>query len=110
MTSVSYLISSLEYALDEVGISATSEQITAIAKSLEGSLSVEYEMTGQDCIPDPRETELREVKARYQREIDHQERLRAGVEALALRARGLRPDQAYVHIETDGTAHFEERR
>ncbi len=107
MTSKNYLEISLEGALDEVGIELTKEQFKALLDSLHAAQEMEGEATGAYNIPNPLATELAALKEKHKREMEAAERNARAVEALALAARGLRPESAFVEVR-NGRAQFQE--
>lgn len=43
----------------------TGDQISEFSRGIESIANLEYEATGQQCIPDPRDTEIEELKRKY---------------------------------------------
>lgn len=65
-----YWIEAVSETLDEHGVSATPEQITAIASDLMVCGEMEGQAFGYDSIPNPMVAELAKVKAELRREQD----------------------------------------
>ncbi len=107
--SQSYLEIGLECVLDEVGIIVTPEQFTVMVKRLQGHLDVESEATGRCYIPDPSIAEIARIRKLHDQEMREATKDIELVKSLALRARGLHPDIAFVAVH-NGQATFEERR
>ena len=55
-------------SFDEHGIKATDEQIECVAGDVEGAHENHGMAHGHDCIPNPLETELKELKASLKKE------------------------------------------
>lgn len=75
----SYLIDAIECGLDAIGVfdALTAEQIADLAASLEVSLENESMGSGRDAIPNPMETQLREVRQAHKVAITDAERAHA---------------------------------
>lgn len=61
-------------ALEEAGISATSEQLKTIAESIENSADMRAEAFGEISIPDPRSIEIAELKKSLKKKDEECER------------------------------------
>ena len=63
----------IEEAVSEIGISATEEQIAALAEWVEGAHDNYGMAHGHDCIPNPAETAREEYARRHKKETDEAE-------------------------------------
>ena len=109
MSRTEYWRESLAQALDDIGINYNSEQLDELTDYITGIQEVESQALGYDCIPNPLQTEIDKLKQRHKEDIKDLEDRKNAIEDLALKARGLSSERAYVQVDYSGTAHFERR-
>lgn len=103
-----YYLSSLGNALDDIGIKYTSDQLDELTDYVQGIQEVKSQALGYDCIPNPLQTEMDNLKRKHKEELKELEKSKNAIEDLALRARGLSNENAYIRTR-DGRANFELR-
>lgn len=109
MSKTIYWRESLGIALDDAGIKYTPEQLDELTDSVVGIREVESQALGYDCIPHPLQTQIDNLKQRHKEEVKELENRNNAIEDLALKARGLSHDRAYVSVDRNGYAHLERR-
>lgn len=62
MSNLAYWKECISIALDEAGVSATAEQIELIADAVDGAHENYGMAHGHECIPDPREAEMKKIQ------------------------------------------------
>lgn len=103
-----YWRTAVEECLSDQGVKLPDDVIEWLACDMKLAAEMEGEASGRSCIPNPENSRVRELEAQLQRERSEHERELAAVKGLALRARGLREDSAFVSTR-NGEAHFERR-
>lgn len=87
-------------SFDDAGITATEEQIKTVASWVEGAHENYGMAFGHDCIPNPMETEVNELKKKIEKlEQSHETQL-SGIRSGIARRRGV--DISDVYIEPNG--------
>lgn len=70
MTTIKYWQEALEYAFDEVSMTATPEQFAALARKMQFASEMYAEYSGELNIPNPLLAEVAEAKRRVKAESD----------------------------------------
>lgn len=65
-----YFEECISEAFDEANIIATQEQIKSVAECVEGAFDNHSQAHGYDCIPDPRDLEIKELEKKLKIEKD----------------------------------------
>jgi hypothetical protein len=71
---MSYWEDCISEAADECGLVMTNKQLMFMVSAVEGSHKNYGLATGRDCIPDPRDTEIKELKQKYEKELEYKEK------------------------------------
>lgn len=104
---MNYWDEAVRAAFDEAEITATEEQILQVVDFMEGAH--ENEFMCHAPVENPLIHEISELKRKHENETKDAEKRLDATKALALRARGLSPDDACVTYSY-GESHFELRR
>lgn len=94
-----YWVESLGQALDDLGIRLTDEQVMALAEACEGIAEVRSQYTGQDCIPNPLQTEIDRLKRAHAEELTVIQRRGERVERALIERAGGDPEYHFVRVD-----------
>lgn len=87
-------------AFCEAGIEATEEQLDLVTEWVEGAHENYGMATGQECIPNPMESEVNELKRKLQKQDAEHEKMIDGIAKGVAKRRNVSAND--VSIDTDG--------
>jgi len=90
----------IEEAFCEAGIAATKEQINLVTEWVEGAHENYGMATGADCIPNPMESEVNELKRKLRNQNDEHEHVIDGITKGVAQRRNVSVSD--VSIDNDG--------
>lgn len=103
-----YYLEAIHCGAEEAGLNLTDEQAKSILDAVTGAMENESLAFGRDCIPNPLETEIRQLKAAQQRELaDQEKRVDA---AAAVLGRKLNLDPKHISVGSDGRVWYSDGR
>jgi type IV secretory pathway VirB4 component len=94
-------------AFDEAGIIANDEQLGIVVSAVEGGHENYGMAFGHDCIPNPRDTDIRELKKSIEQLKDDHERVLRGVRKGVAERRKV--DLTDVNIDDEGLVTYKPR-
>ena len=83
-------------AFCDVGIKATDEQIENVVGWVEGAHENYGMATGQECIPNPMQSEVEQLKAAHEKEIKDRDRREFAYRKSVANRRGVSVDTVYL--------------
>lgn len=100
MSVSDYYLEAIHCGAEAAGLDLTDEQAKSISESVMGAMENESLAFGRDCIPNPLESEIKQIKAAHQRDLAAQEkRIDAAKEVLG---RKLKLDPKHLSVGSDG--------
>ena len=95
----------MEEVLSEAGITVTDEQLTQIAEDSKHVAEMEWEATGQEFIPNPLESDVRELKNKLEKSQEETREAHWDFRKNVAMRRNVRPE--CVTLLGDGYAEYE---
>lgn len=95
-----YWTECISEAMEDAGIAATKEQIDTVVTWVEGAHENYGMAFGHDCIPNPLESDLKELKASHAKEIQEHENVEFNYRKSVASRRGV--PVSSVYMDRDG--------